>query len=132
MNGKYRLLILQLYTWVATVMFGGVLFDMLYANLLKNVIGSAASEVIFSDISDTLLLTSFIMAIIALGAIISSWRSAPVRNMLIASIVVFLFEFFGPISLSFFKELSTPSWIRLFPSGVASILAYIGLYKYYR
>jgi hypothetical protein len=105
---------------------------MLYANLLKNVIGSAASEVIFSDISDTLLLTSFIMAIIALGAIISSWRSAPVRNMLIASIVVFLFEFFGPISLSFFKELSAPSWIRLFPSGVASILAYIGLYKYYR
>jgi hypothetical protein len=37
-----------------------------------------------------------------------------------------------PILSSFIKHTQGLSWIRLFPSGIASILAFIGLYKYYR
>jgi hypothetical protein len=37
-----------------------------------------------------------------------------------------------PILSSFIKTTQQLSWIRLLPSGLASILAFFGLYKYYR
>jgi hypothetical protein len=37
-----------------------------------------------------------------------------------------------PIFSSLIKNTQELSWIRPLPSGIASILAFIGLYKYYR
>jgi uncharacterized protein HemY len=69
MNERLSFLFVGLYAWVAAVLLGGILLDMAYANLLKDVIGSSESVMIFSDISDTLLLFDFVMVIAALGQV---------------------------------------------------------------
>ena len=132
MNERLSFLFVGLYAWVAAVLLGGILLDMAYANLLKDVIGSSESVMIFSDISDTLLLFDFVMVIAALGAILSSWKYRTARNIFITSILIFFFEFLSPILIPFIKDAQGLSWIRLLPSGTASILAFIGLIKYYQ
>ena len=50
MNERFRFLLVGLFAWVTAVFFGGILLDMAYANLLKDVIGFTESEMIFSEI----------------------------------------------------------------------------------
>ena len=132
MNERFRFLLVGLYAWVAAVFLGGILLDMAYANLLKDVIGFSESAIIFSEISDTLLCIGFVMVISAIGAIAVSWKSRIARYLFIASLLAFSFEFFIPILFTFIKTTPELSGVRLLPSGIASILAFIGLYKYYR
>jgi hypothetical protein len=132
MNERFRFLLVGLYAWVAAVFLGGILLDMAYANLLKDVIGFSESAIIFSDISDTLLCIGFAFVISAVGAIAVSWKSRIARYLFIASLLAFSFEFFIPILFTFIKTTPELSGVRLLPSGIASILAFIGLYKYYR
>lgn len=132
MNERFRSLFVGLYTWVAAVFFGGILLDKVYHNYLNGVLGSSESVMVFSEISDTLLCTGFVMVISAIGAIVVSWKSRIARNLFIASLLAFSFEFLIPILSSFIKNPLELSWSRLLPSGTASILAFIGLYKYYR
>ena len=132
MNNRIRFLLVGLYAWVAAVLFGGILLDMTYAKLLKDAIGLSERTMIFSDISDTLLLFSFVMLITALGAVLSSWKYRTARYIFVASILAFFFEFLIPLGIPFIKDAQGLSWIRLLPSGMASILAFIGLYKFYR
>jgi hypothetical protein len=131
-NERIRFLLVGLYAWLASIYFGGIMLDKLYANYLEGILGASESEMVFSEVSDTLLCIGFVMVIIAIGAIAVSWKSGIARKLFIASLLVFLFEFLIPIYSSFIKNTQELSWIRLFPSGIASILAFIGLYKYYR
>ena len=132
MNERFRFLLVGLYAWVTAVFLGGILLDMVYANLLKDVIGFSERAIIFSDISDTLLCIGFVLVISAVGAIAVSWKSRIARYLFIASLLAFSFEFFIPILFTFIKTTPELSGVRLLPSGIASILAFIGLFKYYR
>ena len=132
MNERFRFLFVGLYTWLAAVFFGGILLDKVYSKSLKGVLGSSDSAMVFSEISDTLLCIGFVLVISGIGAIAVSWNSRIARILFIASLVAFSLEFSIPIFSSFIKTTQDLSWIRLFPSGMASILAFIGLYKYYR
>ena len=132
MNERFRFLLVGLYAWVAAVFFGGILLDMVYANYMKGILESSKSAMVFSEISDTLLCIGFVMVISAIGAIAVSWKSRIARYLFIASLFTFSFEFLIPILFSFIKTTQELSGVRLLPSGIASILAFIGLYKYYR
>ena len=132
MYEKFRFLLVGLYAWVTAVFLGGILLDKAYANYLKGVLGSSDSAMVFSEISDTLLCIGFVMVFSAVGAIAVSWKSRIARNLFIVSLIVSSLEFLIPILGAFIKNTQDLSWIRLWPSGVASILAFIGLYKFYR
>ena len=132
MSEKFRFLIVGLYTWIATVYFGGVLLDMAYANHLISVLSSEESSLVFSEISDTLLCIVIVTVVAAIGAISVSWKSKIARSLFFASLLVFSFEIIIPILFSFTTTAVDLSWIRLIPSGGASILAFIGIYQYFR
>jgi hypothetical protein len=132
MSERLRSLLVGLYTWVTAVFLGGILLDVVYAKLLKGVLGTSESAMVFSEISDTLLCIGLVMVIAAIGAIAFSWKSRIARNLFIASLLVISFEFSIPILFSFIKDTQELSWVRLLISGMASVLAFIGLHKYYR
>ena len=132
MNERFRFLLVGIYAWLATVFLGGSLLDKVYAIYLKGILGASESRMVFSEISDILLCIGFIMVISAIGAITASWKSKVARNLLIASLIAFFFEFLIPVLSSFTNNPQDLSWMRLLPSGLASILAFIGMYKYYR
>ena len=118
------------YAWVLTIFFGMVLLDILYANQAPEAAGA------FSTIADFLLLIGFVAFLSAMLAIVLSWRSPAARNLLIASLLLMLLEFMIP-ALSFQLILSMPElaigpWLRIIPTGIASILALIGMQKYAR
>jgi hypothetical protein len=79
-----------------------------------------------------LLCLGFVMVISAIGAIAVTWKSKIARNLFTASLLIYFLEFLIPIFSSFIKDTQGLSWIRPIPSGIASILAFIGLYKYFR
>jgi hypothetical protein len=132
MSERIRFLFVGLYTWVAAVFWGGILLDKVYVHNLKGGLGSSESAMVFSEVSDALLCIGSIMVLSAIGAIAVSWKSRIARNLFIFSLFAYSFEFLIPILSSLFKNTQELSWIRLLPSGIASILAFIGLYKYYR
>ena len=119
-----------LYTWMVTVFFGAIMLDIVYANLVNE----AAPA--FSEVSDFLLLLGAFTIPAAIGAIAFSWKSSIARNYFIASLAIILLEFLGP---AFFSPLIQdmqdsilPTIVRIIISGLASILAFIGLHKLYR
>ena len=124
------------YAWVVTVLFGAVLLDIVYARLLKDVPGASAGTAVFSEVSDVLLRIGFVTVLAAFGAVAASWRSAAARNLFIASLLFLALEFFLPMFASPFIEsverLDLGPWLRVIPTGLASILALAGLYNYQR
>jgi hypothetical protein len=118
------------YTWIVTVFFGAVLFDTAYSKLIPE--ASAA----FSEISDFLLLIGFVTVLAGVGAIASSWKLSGARNFFIASLVIILFEFLIPVFLSQLIQDTQASGLgtlfRIILNGMASMLAMLGLYKFYR
>ncbi len=118
------------YAWTVTVYFGAVLLDTVYASWVPE--ATAA----FSTVSDFLLKIGMVSFIAAVAAIALSWKLSTARNYFIASFVVMLFEFLIPLFLSqFIKVTDTPGLttaIRIIINGAASVLAMLGLHKFYR
>jgi len=131
---NFHSLVVGLYAWIATIFFGLILLDIVYAKLLRDVPGAVEVTTVFSDVADILLMAGFIMILAAIGAIVFSWTSGTARNLLIASLIVVLLEFITPIFLSPFFQIidafNIGPWLRIIPSGLASILALVGLYKF--
>lgn len=129
-----RSLVVAFYAWIAAIFFGLIILDIVYAKLLRAVPGAAGVTTVSSEVADILLLAGFIMILAAIGAIVFSWTSGTARNLLIASLFVVILEFITPVFLSpFFQilgELNIGFWLRIIPSGLASILALVGLYKF--
>jgi hypothetical protein len=70
-----RPLIAGLYAWLATISFGLVLLDILYAGLVPE------AQAAFSEAADFLLLVNTLTILAALGAIGLSWESKPANFM---------------------------------------------------
>jgi len=134
--GRFGFLVVGFYAWVTAVFFGGILLDIMYSHLLYGVLSTFESTTVFSEVADILLLIGVITILAAIGAIAFSWSSRIARNLFIASLFILIFEFLTPVFFYQFvqnvKELNIGPWLRIIPSGLASILAFFGLHQYYR
>lgn len=120
-----------LYIWSISIFLGAILIDIVYSNLIvsRNIEASA----IFEEVSDFLLIIGMVVIITAVVSIVLSWKLKIARNLFIASFLIIIFEFLTPIIFSqFIQEFSAGKWTRLAISGLASILANIGLYYFYK
>lgn len=126
-----KMLVPGFYAWMAAVFFGAILLDVAYANRLNGVFKAAETQGVFAKVSDLLLLLGFVTILAAILAIAFSWRARTSRYLLIASLLAVLLEFLIPFILSPFvqavEHLGIGPWLRLFPSGLGSILAIGGL-----
>lgn len=122
------LFVVGLYTWIATVLLGLVLLDILYAGMIY-VEAEALSEA-----ADFLLFVRAITIFASLGAIGLSWESKVARNYLIASLIITISGFLAyiPLSLLLHKGSSLGSSIRIIITGSVSVLAFMGFYKFCR
>ena len=118
-------LIVGLYAWLATISFGLVLLDILYAGLVPE------APTALSEAADFLLLANALTIFAALGAIGLSWKSKSARNFLVASLVVTILGFIVYMLLSpFLKDSSSMgTGIRIILAGSVSVLAFVGFYK---
>jgi hypothetical protein len=121
--------VVGLYVWVVTVFFGAVLLDVVYSNLAPE------TTTAFSKVADFLLRIGVVSVLAALGAIVLSWKSGIARAFFVASLAVISFEFTVPIFFSQFLQDTQgsilTSGLRIAISGLASILAFTGMYKFY-
>jgi len=124
------------YAWVVTIFFGAILLDIVYASFLKDNLGATVRTTVFSDVSDVLLRIGVVTVLASIGAIATSRKSAAARNLLIASLFFVTLEFLIPVFFSPFSEsvekLNLGPLLRIVPTGLASILALVGLYNYTR
>jgi hypothetical protein len=132
MNKYIRYLFVGIYAWLSALFFGGVILDGIYARNLENILDTADQASLFSEISDILLIIAFILVITALIAIALSWKSNSARNLLIASLLVLSLEFWLPIFFSMLNINQDLSWLRLLIDGSGSLLALLGLYRFFQ
>ena len=128
---KLRSFFIGLYVWVISIFFGAILLDIAYSNLIisRNI---EATEV-FGEVSDFLLKIGAAVFILAVLSIVLSWKLKIARYLFIASFLIIIFEFLTPVIFSkFVQEFGSGQWIRLAISGLASMLASIGLYYFYK
>ncbi len=130
---SFRFSVVACYAWLAAVSFGVILLDVSYANRLRAVLGNAESAVVFSNVSDALLLAGAVTICAALGSIGLSWESRITRYLLLASLVCLMSEFVVPVMFaSFVQNAQTPSagpFLRITFSGLVSVFAFIALHK---
>ena len=114
------------YAWLATISFGLVLLDTIYAGLVPD------SSTAPGEVADFLLFIKALTTLAALGAIGSAMDKKTSRNFLTASLAVSILGVLLFISLSQVLEndSSFGSVIRIILNGSVSILAFIGFYKY--
>ncbi|HEX9090821.1 MAG TPA: hypothetical protein VF831_04995 [Anaerolineales bacterium] len=127
---KFSSIVVGSYTWIVTVFFGAILLDILYFRSMQALPGIAESSVVFSEVSDTLLLLGFVVIFVALIAIASSWKFRNARSLFIASLLMIILEFITPIFISWInqdtQDLSIGPWLRITLGGLASMLAFMG------
>jgi hypothetical protein len=128
-----------IYAWLLAVFFGSVLLDVVYSRLLKSAEGFPAGSPVFGEVADFLLILGAVTFLFALAAFVFSFGSAPARNLFLASFLLLGFEFVAPVILSPLLQGQMASsisalgpWLRLVPSGLASVLAFAGLQALYR
>ena len=114
------------YAWLATISFGLVLFDILFAGLAPN-----ASDAL-NEAADFLLFIKALTILAALGAIGSSMDKKAPRNYMAASLAAIILGFLFYMTFSPFLETGSiiGNVIRIILTGSTSMLAFIGFYKY--
>ena len=124
------------YAWISATFFGGILLDIVYFKLLSDGLNVLESTGVFSEIADALLCLGAVVFLAACGAIAASWKSRTTRSLLIASLLMLILEFVTPVFFSWLipdtQNYSFGPWLRLTLSGLASLLAFLGLQAYYR
>ena len=131
-------LLVGLYSWLVMVSFGVVLLDVVYAGLLRDDVSFDPSSV-FGEISDFMLLIGGVTLLSGILAVSVSSESKSAQSFLVASLLVVVLEFIVPLFL--FKYIGDAlegsgfpfgTAIKLFGSGLASILAILGLIRFLR
>jgi hypothetical protein len=118
--------VVGLYAWLATLSFGLVLLDVVYAGLVPE------ATTALSEAADFLLLVNAVTILAALGALGLAWRSRTARNYLIASLTVIVLGFlaYALLAPSLPDGSALGTWLRIGLAGSVSVLAFMGFYKY--
>jgi hypothetical protein len=131
---KLRALIIGFYAWIAAIMCGQTMLDMLYAKLLSSAAGTMDLDPVFSSVSDFFLLPGIFLIFSAPLAIAAAWKPVAARNLLIASALFFSFVFSIPIFFSLFSygpnDIPLSPWFRLLPQLFGSLLALTGFWRF--
>jgi len=131
----FSAIVVSFYAWTSAIFFGCVLQDIASSNTLKDVLSASASNAAFSEAADFLLCINFGLLLAAVGAIAISWKVPLARNLLIASLLVFIIEFIAPIFFQLLlrvQVLAIGPWLRIAGNGLASFMAFTGLWMYFR
>jgi hypothetical protein len=126
---QFGALVVGLYAWLTAVSFGAVLLDFLYARL------APGAEAALGEAADFLLLVDAVTLLAALGAIGLAWRSRAARSLVLASLIVAAAGFLAPALLAPLLRDAGPgsgASLRIAISGLASLLAGAGSYRYFR
>ena len=128
-QSKPGALFVGLYAWIVTIFIGAILMNLAYAKLVPY------ATTAFSEVSDFLLIIGLVTFLTGLVAIAISWKSKVVRTLFIASLLVLSFEFVMSIFASQLIDntqiFNLGRWFRFIPVGLASILAFFGMYRYF-
>ena len=123
-----------LYAWTVTIAFGAVLLDVVYAAQFPS-----DATVVPAEVSDFLLGVAALTVLAGIGAIAASWGWKPARYLLVASLLVVVVGLLTPALLSGLARDAESAlgvrigpWVRLGECGLASILAFIGLWESWR
>ena len=125
-------LLVGLYSWVIGVNFGAVLLDIVYSRTIDDVLSAENTMSVFGEVSDFLLLVVTLTMLFAIAAIGFAWNLSATRRLFVASALVIILPVFAlPFIGPSLQELAVGHWIRLGLSGLASILAAIGLHNFH-
>ena len=117
-----------LYAWIVTIFIGAILINLAFAKV------TPCATTTFSEVSDFLLIFGLVIFLTGLVAIAISWKSKAVRILFIASLLVLSFEFVMTIFASQLvvntQIFNLGRWFRIIPVGLASILAFFGMYHF--
>ena len=128
-QSKPGALFVGLYAWIVTIFIGAILINLAYAKL------APYATTAFSEVSGFLLIIGLVTFLTGLVAIAISWKSKVLRILFIASVLVLSFEFVMAIFASQIIDneqiFNLSRWFRIIPVGLASILAFFGMYHYF-
>jgi hypothetical protein len=129
-SGRFNQIMVGFYAWIMAIYMGAVVLDAVYARIIP------APSTALAEAADFLLLMGSGAILAALVAVVFSWKVSAARIFFIASLVVLLGEFLIPMFLAPLiadNEISGAGMLlRIGINGLASILAFIGLGKFYR
>jgi len=124
--------LVRFYCWMVVAFFGAVLLDAVYAGAMRRVLDSGPAATVSSEVSDFLLLMIAATVPVAILALSSCGQSKSARHLFAASLALLMGELLLPIVFgSLLVEAYAGTWIRIFLSGSASILALMGLNRFY-
>lgn len=119
-----------LYAWIAALLLGATLLDVLYAS-------QVAADL--EEPRDLLLVITGVALLVGAGAVAASWRSAAVRSLLLVSLALVMAGLVAPALLARPVEdleaavgFRVGPWIRLAMSGAASLLALVASWEAWR
>lgn len=121
------------YAWAVTTAFGAALIDVVYARD-----ASDGSTLIRAEASDVLLAIAALTVLAAAGAIAATWDRGRARTYVVASFAVVIAGLLTPTLLGAavgpaeHGSLGVGPWLRLGEAGLASLLAFIGLWEAWR
>ena len=124
-------LVVGFYAWISAIFFGMVLLDVRYARSLSDLAGISEGSAVFSEVSDYLLVFGSLALLAALGAVALSWKSRWAKYFFVGSLIILLVEFIAPALLSD-VVLANGYLIRVTANALASLLAFMGAYEFYR
>ena len=122
-----------MYAWIVAIYFGAILLDVVYSGLLDNSVGSGV-QVVYSEVSDLLLLLAGFVVFVGLLAIGFSWDASVARNLFTMSLLVIVVPGILALLVLFPLSRSAPEaailayapLIRLTPIGLASLIGLLG------
>ena len=133
---KFEYLVTGLYAWMASALFGAILLDIVYFQVVSADPNISNITALLSRGADFLLLLCNLTLLFGLAAIGFAWRNATARNLLIASLCCVAAELFIPLlfgSLLVKVQASTGlqigTWIRIGGSTMSAILAFMALWR---
>ena len=113
------------YAWAAAVAFGATLLDVVDVSSTN-----ASATAGGSEAADLLLVLTALAIATGLGALAASADRPLVRGALLASLGILVGSLFAPSLLGGFVGAAdgAGSWLRLGLAGLASLLAFVGLW----
>ena len=123
-----------IYAWTVTLAFGAAVLDVVYAAQLRG--GSTAGA---GEAADALLGLTALAVLVGVGAIAASWDRKPAVALLVASLAIILVGLpaaallagvVGDVEQA--SGVRVGPWLRLGGGGLASVLAFAGLWASWR
>jgi hypothetical protein len=134
---KFRHLLTASYACLAAAFFGITLLDIVYARAIRANVNPSVAELIFSYVTDLLLLIAALVFVSGIVAIAAAWDQRASRNLYIASLFILMLGFSTPMLFGVLIQrlqgqfgIGLGAWVRLTESATTAVLAFLGLWEF--